>query len=242
MSLPKRVYYPLPEAAERMGCGIRDVIHYGANGLLDFYVFLQNFNAPGDSWFHLNVPSKEANSIDCFGCLSGDGWMIYDIAHKKAADGYIIDGFYAKTISGFFHVNGLYLAPLEFSNEVKLETIFLSSEPDKDGAYPIDVNMIGFSLSLSRNFLCVREDDIKKIKTGVIKNTEEISRTVANNRSSMIKALLAIHYGEDVANSPRKFIENKDSEICKDFELKGIKLPSGKIVSEWLRDVEIDYV
>ena len=71
---------------------------------------------------------------------------------------------------------------------------------------------------------------------------EELSLTVANNRAALIKALLAIHYGDDVANSPRKFIENKDSEICKDFNLRGIALPSGKTVAEWLKDADIDFL
>lgn len=70
---------------------------------------------------------------------------------------------------------------------------------------------------------------------------EEISKTVANNRASLIKALLAIHYGNDVADNPRKFIENKDSEICKDFQLKGISLPSGKTIADWLKDADIDF-
>lgn len=69
---------------------------------------------------------------------------------------------------------------------------------------------------------------------------EDTSKTIARNRAAMIKALLAIHYGEDVANNPRKFIENTRSEICKDFQLKGIKLPSGKIISDWLKDADID--
>ncbi|MER2978877.1 hypothetical protein [Serratia bockelmannii] len=72
-------------------------------------------------------------------------------------------------------------------------------------------------------------------------NKEDISITIANNRASMIKALLAIHYGDDVANSPRKFIESRDSEICKDFNLKGIELPSGKTVASWLKDADIDF-
>ncbi|EGF6520397.1 hypothetical protein IC066_001146 [Salmonella enterica] len=70
---------------------------------------------------------------------------------------------------------------------------------------------------------------------------EEISKTIANNRASLIKALLAIHYGDDVADNPRKFIENKDSEICKDFQLKGISLPSGKTIADWLKDADIDF-
>ncbi|MCA7014128.1 hypothetical protein LF934_15950 [Dickeya dadantii] len=76
----------------------------------------------------------------------------------------------------------------------------------------------------------------------VVIEAEEESKTIANNRASLIKSLLAIHYGEDVANNPRKFIENKDSDICKDFDLKGISLPSGKTVATWLQDADIDFL
>ncbi|HAT3921102.1 TPA: hypothetical protein I9Y23_004820 [Kluyvera ascorbata] len=75
-----------------------------------------------------------------------------------------------------------------------------------------------------------------------VETKENISNTVANNRASMIKALLAIHYGQDVADSPRKFFENKDSEICRDFDAKGISLPSGKTIAEWLKDADIDFI
>ncbi|EII0864692.1 hypothetical protein LGS79_002131 [Salmonella enterica] len=49
--------------------------------------------------------------------------------------------------------------------------------------------------------------------------------------------LLAIHYGEDVAENPRGFIDNPDSEIAKDFNKKGKNLPSGRSVERWLKKV-----
>ena len=32
MKLPKRLYYPLPEAAEKLGCTIRDLYHFAREG------------------------------------------------------------------------------------------------------------------------------------------------------------------------------------------------------------------
>ncbi|ESN10246.1 hypothetical protein L383_03285 [Enterobacter sp. MGH 37] len=110
---------------------------------------------------------------------------------------------------------------------------------------------VGFSekdLLISKNALKKiigsepREINIeKKDASKNIIEDDKLSKTVATNRASLIKALLAIHYGEDVANNPRKFIESKDSEICRDFELKGISLPSGKTVASWLQDADIDF-
>lgn len=237
MSLPERSYYPLPEAAKKLGCSMRDVIHYGATGVLDLYVFINHLSAPENAWFHLNVPSDKASKIDCFNCLSGDGWIIHDVFYKKELDGFLLDGFYAKSISGFFSINEYVIQPLEFSESVNLETIFLSSHPETENYLPVDINFIGFSLSLSRDFLCVHSDSIRKIES-----SKAPSHTIAKNQASLIKALLYIHYGEDVANKPRAFFENKDSEIAVDFQLKGIDIPSGKTVAGWIKDVDIDFL
>ncbi len=239
MKLPKRAYYPLSEAATLMGCGVRDVIHFGAIDALDFYVFINKFDAPGESWFHLNIPNNQVDNIDFFGCLSGDGWMLYDVAFKKKSDGFYLDGYYAKSISGLFNVNGFYLQPLEFSDSCNLETTVLSSHPEDEDYLPVDVNLIGFNLSIGRDYLCVLGKDIDKFMNIEEKN---VSQTVASNQSQMIKALLYIHYGEEVANKPRKFFDDNESEVCKDFQLRGMGIPSGKTVAAWLKDVDINFM
>jgi hypothetical protein len=65
------------------------------------------------------------------------------------------------------------------------------------------------------------------------------TNTLIKNRAAFIKALLAIHYGEDVADNPRKHIDNYSGELRKDFELAGIDLPSGKTVEGWLKGIDI---
>lgn len=53
-------------------------------------------------------------------------------------------------------------------------------------------------------------------------------------QARFIYDLLAIQYGQDVADNPRRFIDNPDSEIAKDFNDKA-KLPSGRSVERWLK-------
>ncbi|HBL7133889.1 TPA: hypothetical protein LSW83_004075 [Serratia marcescens] len=74
-----------------------------------------------------------------------------------------------------------------------------------------------------------------------IKNDDEGGSRVIYNRAALIKALIAIHYGADLAEKPRAFFDNKDSEIRKDFESKGITLPSGKTIEGWLSGVDINF-
>lgn len=59
------------------------------------------------------------------------------------------------------------------------------------------------------------------------------------NRAAFIKALLAINYGDDVAERPRSYVDNPRSELSKKFNLAGIDLPSGKTIEGWLKGIDI---
>lgn len=63
-----------------------------------------------------------------------------------------------------------------------------------------------------------------------------------NLQNKFIKSLLRIQYGEDVAQNPRRFIEQADSEINNDFNGLNIKIPAGKTVQTWLDRVEIPFI
>lgn len=65
------------------------------------------------------------------------------------------------------------------------------------------------------------------------------TNTQIRNRASFLKALLLIHYGEDVAERPRKHIDNSRSKLRRDFELAGIELPTGKTVEGWLDGIMV---
>ncbi|WP_324005692.1 hypothetical protein RFF20_07235 [Pasteurella multocida] len=76
------------------------------------------------------------------------------------------------------------------------------------------------------------------------KNTQKIDK-----RNLFIKYLLAVNYGEDVANNPRSHILENDTTqgvkyangaIQKSFELKGYKVPvSGRTLNEWTKDIKL---
>lgn len=68
---------------------------------------------------------------------------------------------------------------------------------------------------------------------------EEDNQKTMNYRAMFIKSLLYICYGEEAAENPRKFIDNPRSKIKIDFETKGIRLPSGKAIESWLKNVDI---
>ncbi len=53
--------------------------------------------------------------------------------------------------------------------------------------------------------------------------------------------MLYIHYGSDVADNPRTFFDSLNSEIKRDFDIKGIDLPSGKTIANWLKGVDIKF-
>ncbi|HEI8512309.1 TPA: hypothetical protein SLE25_000664 [Morganella morganii] len=87
--------------------------------------------------------------------------------------------------------------------------------------------------------------DLDKISTNEINHRyikSDIDSTKSNNvKNNFIKSLLHIHYGDDVAENPRRFMDNKDSEISNDFRNQKITPPSGKAVQEWLKFTEIPF-
>ncbi|WP_434666504.1 hypothetical protein ACMYSO_18050 [Klebsiella sp. B345] len=74
------------------------------------------------------------------------------------------------------------------------------------------------------------------------KNPDEAHSTkTINKRAQFIKSLLRIHYGNEVAESPRRFLEDDNSEISKDFKIINITPPSGKAVQDWVKGVDIPF-
>lgn len=74
----------------------------------------------------------------------------------------------------------------------------------------------------------------------------------SHSKDKMIKSLLALIFGEEVAESPRKFIEEqsggqirnyKNPIISREFEKAGIRLPiSGKTLEKWVKNAEITHL
>ncbi|EMR8966147.1 hypothetical protein AB8939_21030 [Yersinia enterocolitica] len=188
IKLPERLYFPLHEAAEKIGCSIKDVIHYGAIGALDFYVFIDNFRAPNDGYFHLNMPNHYADNIDKnFGILSDVGWSIYGLEYKSENDNFSPSGYYGKSLHGFFHIWDMSLTGLEFNEAVNLNLVSISSGPETETYLPVDVNFFGYHIDLSRDFICILRSDIDKFINE--DSRPESDKTIAK-KAELIPALL----------------------------------------------------
>ncbi|MGP2516985.1 hypothetical protein [Yersinia bercovieri] len=81
-------------------------------------------------------------------------------------------------------------------------------------------------------------DEIKREK-GTVK--ENIGNKTFTSMAKLIKSLLFLVYkDEDILNNPRKHFDNLQSEINKDFDTLGLKLPAGKTIDKWLKGVDLD--
>lgn len=89
----------------------------------------------------------------------------------------------------------------------------------------------GWEHSISKKNLYITLAEMNKLAAS------DADNFLTYKQSLFIYDLLAIHYGEDVAENPRGFIDNPDSEIAKDFNKKGKSLPSGRSVERWLKKV-----
>ncbi|WP_370557377.1 hypothetical protein NMD88_03975 [Edwardsiella tarda] len=69
-------------------------------------------------------------------------------------------------------------------------------------------------------------------------DSPKLSKKTENAKSRFIKNLLTVMYGEDVSNSPRKYIDGIDSQIRNDMNAKGLVCPSGCTVEKWLSDID----
>ena len=136
----------------------------------------------------------------------------------------------------------------------ELDYIFNSYEKRKEGYFIPSIN----EELLTRN---THEAQIIKIQTEQIKQLEkqvrqnkEVHNTMQsaktnNAKDKVIKALLAVHYGEDVAEHPRRHIlehdktqgvKNANGEIQKAFDLAWYEIPvSGRTLQNWLDGVPL---
>lgn len=72
-----------------------------------------------------------------------------------------------------------------------------------------------------------------KNKTNDLKNPSHYIKS--NLQIEFIRNLLFLKYGEDAIKNPRNFIEKNKSPLVRDFELNGLKYPSGKSLEKWLK-------
>lgn len=251
-----RLYYPLEEAAVFLNCSVKDVVHLGAIGVLKISIYI-----PG--WYEIE---KESFSIFYNGLavdadqyrygeylgLSGESWEINGIYNyiPKDNDFYQKDTKLVKHFNGFFYLVPRNLTELEFdinADTIKINTLYATEDFDDMGAVILD-SPIG--VLFPSRYLCVMFEELENIqeKSGKIPAPESDRpkrKPNENKQAKMIKALIEIHYGLGQSDRARSLLntEKNSGEMLADFDKAGIRPPvSGKVLSDWLKDVELDTV
>ncbi|WP_237387348.1 hypothetical protein [Xenorhabdus sp. Sc-CR9] len=87
------------------------------------------------------------------------------------------------------------------------------------------------------SYFAIKKEDIDVFVSMCMPASKKISPKTTNKQAEFIYALIAAHYGQDVANNPRSHIDNGDIRI--DLESKGFDVPSGNTVSGWLKNINV---
>lgn len=85
--------------------------------------------------------------------------------------------------------------------------------------------------------LFIEAEEIKKFELSLLDHPQEKKQDTepTNLQIEFIRNLLLLKYGDKAIDNPRNFIENKRSELVKEFQLNALKYPSGKILESWLK-------
>ncbi|HCA3881295.1 TPA: hypothetical protein MPK85_001892 [Salmonella enterica] len=86
-------------------------------------------------------------------------------------------------------------------------------------------------------FTSTLPDDVRESCAAAGKTESQKS---VNYLARQLKALICIHYGADVADKLKKYLDDPDSEIRKDFASKGLKAPGGKALQRHLENVDVE--
>ncbi|MBI6548448.1 hypothetical protein [Xenorhabdus lircayensis] len=125
--------------------------------------------------------------------------------------------------------NGFFKAHIERFEQIKKAEI----EGDVYGSF------VPCSGMPENSYFAIKKEDIDAFVSMCIPASKKTSTKTANKQADFIYALLAVHYGSDIANNPRSHIDNINGEIRVDFESSGFAMPSGNTVSGWLKSIDM---
>lgn len=189
MKLPERIYYPLPDAALKLGCTIKDIFHFAYIGAINVSVFISSYK--NDDLF-IMMPSNLVSEIDNDFCtLGSDRWCIFDLDFK---DENTMSGYYAKSISGFFYVWRDCFALAEFADGIDiLKTPSLTTKPESEGG-EVEIANLNGSIEFDSRYLCIMASDLEKIKeTGSLPIKKIDSPKTIAKKGEIISALIKIN-------------------------------------------------
>ncbi|VXD02912.1 conserved hypothetical protein [Enterobacterales bacterium 8AC] len=261
MKLPMRLYYPLPEAAAKMGCSVNDIIHYASTGAMNISVFIDvDFKNEPDRYIGVGFSNEVKNSPGFYDDLVGKylkdhGWIINDLEHLERAGNWNHPGYYGKSIYGFFYIGDSNIVNLEFSGDdnILIDSLFVKSSYDSNN--DVLISFMGIPISVNVKYLCVMASEFNNIKeygnfqvfAGDLDIASEKRTRVQNGskQNKLIKALIEIAYGKGSSEKPRSLLneERGTGDFLIDLQKMGIKPPvTGSTLADYLKDIELDYV
>lgn len=253
MGLPKRLYYPLLQAAAELDCSVRDLIHFGAIDEIEICALVKSFKLK-----YFCDPDEDKPEIYNQGKYFYFDRFIW-LPERK---GMILHG-----CGGLLHVNKATLLKIDLNQDRCTRDKALLHFPK--GNFPTPMYTNGGMTSddidfdyFTEDMLYITEDEMSRIKsTDFNKHSISIlneplcspdsalktssSKKTENAKSKLIKALIEIHYGKGSSDSARSLLneERGTGEMLHDFDLNGIDPPvTGKTLAGWLKDVDLDYV
>ncbi|MHA1067187.1 hypothetical protein ACR9GP_25555 [Enterobacter ludwigii] len=194
IKLPERLYYPLPEAAELLNCSVRDLIHYGAIGVLDIcaYVNLSAESLDGlfYIWFSEDVESKIEG--DCF---YGEWFTIGLIERKDKNDLFIFPGYYAHMVSGFFYLSPGCFVEAEFDTDGGVYTAIITSHPYgfESAVKIIKTPNVKSLIKIDISSMCIKTEDLHSMREKGninIKNDLQESPKTQSKKTELIESLI----------------------------------------------------
>ncbi|PHM47133.1 hypothetical protein [Xenorhabdus miraniensis] len=87
------------------------------------------------------------------------------------------------------------------------------------------------------SYFAIKTEDLDSFVSSWSKPEKQISSKTSNAQAQFIYGLLFTKYGAEVAENPRRHMENPRGTIRADFEKAGLPLPSGNAVMGWLKDI-----
>lgn len=171
--------------------------------------------------------------------ISESGYGVRGVKFPPLGEDYIMSGMRMIKINGLLAIPQHVLKDYEVAITKGEEVIGVYWDIPKDAikddeqSNPIEFTpkaITGFEYPISKQDIYITLNEMEKISKKIDGND------LTQKQSRFIYDLLAIHYGNDVAENPRRFIDDPNSEISKDFSLKG-DLPSGRSVERWLKKV-----
>lgn len=169
ITIPERLYYPLPEVADVLGCSVRDVLHFGATGSLKISVFLDMWQESPKEKLNIFYDGLDSNPEmfldgDFIG-LRGDTWSftgyIKDEPGLDESMNFVLRN--ARHIRGFYGVSSQNLIDAEFKypcDKIRVHTLLATEDFHSYGEVKLH-SYAGVMIGLD-NF-CVMAEDLKKI-------------------------------------------------------------------------------